>query len=409
MQPPVHDNIGFESMLGPLDLLIIQPTPFCNLNCDYCYLPFRQSRNYIKPTTVVKIFERVFASTLVQGYFTVVWHSGEPMVLPVGFYADIFRRIEGLNNLGIGIHHSFQTNGTLITPEWCEFIMSSGLRIGVSIDGPAFLHDSHRKTRGGRGTHSSTLRGIGLLQKHEIPFHVISVLTRESLAFPREIFEFFRQNSIYRIGFNVEEIEGVHSISSLSDKRAYEEYVSFMTRFYDLVQASTEPFAIREFDSVLHSIMLGERNCLPHQLSPMAIISVDWEGNFSTFSPELLGVKSKQFDSFTFGSVFEDTFEGATVGERFQKVRSEIMKGVAKCASRCAYFQFCGGGAPVNKLFENGSFDSTETLFCRLSVQAVVDVVVSRLESQLARPAVGCGLKRQTSAGETASRAASKP
>ena len=40
------------------------------------------------------------------------------------------------------------------------------------------------------------------------------------------------------------------------------------------------------------------------------------------------------------------------------------------------------GWVAANKLFENGSFDSTETLFCRLSKKAVVDVVLAKMERE---------------------------
>jgi uncharacterized protein len=199
------------------------------------------------------------------------------------------------------------------------------------------------------------------------------------------MFEFFRDHRIYRIGFNVEEIEGPHRNSSLQGKEVYGEYVEFMSRFYDYVQASDEPFAIRKFDSVLGSIFRGERRRgLPHQIVPMAIISVDCEGNFSTFSPELLGLQSGEFGGFSFGNVYGNSFEDIFGHSQFLRIHAEIMRGVEKCYKSCPYFGFCGGGAPVNKLFENGSFNSTETLFCRLAIQAVVDVVLSKLEQSLA-------------------------
>ncbi len=373
-----------EHQVGPLDLLVIQATPFCNLDCDYCYLPFRQSRQRIQPGTLAKIFERVFESSAVKGRFTVVWHAGEPLVLPVTFYAEAMKIIADQNLSEVRVDHSLQTNGILITPEWCRFIASTGLRLGVSIDGPAFLHDLHRKTRSGRGTHVDVLRGIRRLQDHGIPFHVITVLTRESLKFPDEMFEFFRSERIYRIGFNVEEIEGSHRTSSLQCEEAYGEYVDFMSRFYDYVQVSGEPFAIREFDSILGGILRSERRRMPHQIVPMAIISVDYQGNFGTFSPELLGLRTSKFSEFTFGNVHRNALDDIFQDARFLGINAQIQSGVDKCHRSCPYFEFCGGGAPVNKLFENGSFNSTETLFCRMSIQAVVDVVVSKMEASLA-------------------------
>ncbi len=66
---------------------------------------------------------------------------------------------------------------------------------------------------------------------------------------------------------------------------------------------------------------------------------------------------------------------------RLQAMWRDIRAGIERCRATCAYFPYCGGGAPVNKYFENGSFDSTETMFCRLTRQVPTDVVLAKLES----------------------------
>ena len=135
--------------------------------------------------------------------------------MPVEFYEGAIRLIDELNTGGIEVSHSFQTNGTLINPAWCDFIKKNQVRIGVSVDGPAFLHDAHRKTRKGKGTHDRVMAGIRCLQERGIEFHVISVLTQEALDHPEEIFRFYVENGIQRVGFNIEEIEGVNTSSTL--------------------------------------------------------------------------------------------------------------------------------------------------------------------------------------------------
>ena len=130
--------------------------------------------------------------------------------------------LERHNTLGVRVDHSFQTNGTLIDAEWCAFIKSHNVRIGVSVDGPAFLHDRFRRTRGGKGTHTRVIQGMELLRSEGIPFHVITVLTGASLDYPDELYEFYRQYGISSVGFNVEEIEGPHRHSSLEGSATYE-------------------------------------------------------------------------------------------------------------------------------------------------------------------------------------------
>jgi uncharacterized protein len=371
---------------GTLDLLVVQPTPFCNLDCDYCYLPFRQSKEQIAPTVLEQIFRRAFESSALGDHFTVVWHAGEPLVLPIAFYRNAIEMVARCNPRGVDVSHSFQTNGTLITSDWCEFIREHGLRIGVSVDGPEFLHDRHRKTRSGRGTWNRVMRGIATLNEHKISFHVITVLTNESLDYADEIFEFYREHDIRQIGFNIEEIEGVNRSSSLLGEKMGERVTAFMSRFYDLVERSPEPFLVREFQSATSAIMSGGlmENAQAQQTTPFAIISVDCRGNFSTFSPELLGLTSEDYGDFTLGNVMTDSFDSVLAKPKFMAIAHDIDAGIQRCRETCEYYAYCGGGAPVNKYFENGSFDSTETMFCRLSKQAVLNVVLEKLEETVA-------------------------
>ncbi len=167
-----------------IQLLVVQPTPFCNIDCRYCYLPDRTNKSVVAEATLANLFSQVFASGWVRDGVTIVWHAGEPMVLPIDFYRRAFRLIDGLKPADVAVTHSFQTNGTLIDDAWCEFFAAEQISVGVSIDGPQRLHDINRRTRSGHGTFERTIAGIRRLRRHGVPFHVISVLSPESLAAP---------------------------------------------------------------------------------------------------------------------------------------------------------------------------------------------------------------------------------
>src|SRR4051794_15976841 len=122
---------------GPLELLVLQPTPFCNINCSYCYLPDRQSTKRMSPATLEQTFAWVFASGLVQAPFTLLWHAGEPLVMPIAFYEEASRLLERHNTQNITVHQSLQTNATLLDADWCDFIRRHDIHVGVSVDGPA--------------------------------------------------------------------------------------------------------------------------------------------------------------------------------------------------------------------------------------------------------------------------------
>jgi uncharacterized protein len=118
-------------------------------------------------------------------------------------------------------------------------------------------------------------------------------------------------------------------------------------------------------------------------LQPLGIITVDTNGDFTTFSPELIGMDDKTYDDFNFGNINHNLFKDIGKNEKFQRVFNEIVQGVKKCKIECKYYQFCGGGAPSNKLYENGSFNSTETNFCKFTKQVQVDAFLDVLERNL--------------------------
>lgn len=370
-----------------VNLLIIQPTPFCNINCDYCYLPDRNSTKRMAIPVLEQALRRVFASGLVGEELTIVWHAGEPLALPPSFYEQAFQTIENLRVSKCQISHSIQTNGMLLNNRWCELIKEHQMRVGVSIDGPEFIHDAHRRTRNNLGTHAQVMKGVELLRRHEIDFHAIAVITDEALDYPDEIFNFFLTHEIQRIGFNVEEVEGVNRVSTLSRKSVEERVKFFFKRMHHLQKSSNGKIKIREFDRAYQAIALDtdaeqayKRN---DQVVPFGIISVDSGGRFSTFSPELLGMSDATYGDFYFGDVMAHDFLEITESDKFKRVVADIEAGVRLCAETCPYYSLCGGGAPANKYYENGSFATAETMFCRYTIKLPLDIVLADLEESL--------------------------
>jgi uncharacterized protein len=365
-----------------IELLVIQPTPFCNIDCSYCYLPDRNSKAVVARDTLATLFAQVFASGWVQECLSVVWHAGEPMVLPIGFYCDAFRMIDRLKPADLPVRHSFQTNGTLINEAWCEFLAEEQINLGVSIDGPKRLHDRNRLTRSGRGTFDKTIAGIRLLRRHDVPFHVISVLSTESLAAPREMFDFYVEEGIERVCFNVEESEGDHISQSFANSGVETAYYRFLSEFWRLSAAAPGRITfIREIEHALRQVIRPKDAPFGNQLvEPFAITSMDWAGNISTFSPELLGLKNAAYGDFLLGNINRDALVDLPQRANFARMLEDIETGVAMCRESCEYFSVCGGGEPVNKLAENGTFASTETTYCRITKMRGTDLVLDALE-----------------------------
>jgi uncharacterized protein len=372
---------------GPIRLVVVQPTSFCNLDCDYCYLPNRHLRHQLSLDLIEPIFSRIFTSAFLKANFSICWHAGEPMAAGIAFYEEAFARIEALGKKlapePIKFSHSFQTNGLLINQAWCDLFKRYPVHVGVSIDGPAFLHDAHRKTRTGLGSHAGAVKGIELLQKNGISMSTISVLTADSLNYPDEIFNFFVDQGITNIGFNMEETEGVHDHSSLDEAGMESRYRAFLERFWQLVAETDNTMKVREFESICSLIYNDARRDTTDMNHPFTIISIDHQGNFSTFDPELLSMPSEHYGNFVLGNVKEQSFEEVCQTPKFQKLYQEMQQGMTMCQQTCEYFGVCGGGAGSNKYWENGTFASTETQACRFRIKAVTDIALDRLEQSL--------------------------
>ena len=209
--------------------------------------------------TLNRVFQFVFSSGIVEQGFTVVWHAGEPMVLPVSYYERAIEIAGAHNPGGLQVRHSFQTNGVLIDDAWCDFFKKHQVNVGVSIDGPAFLHDRNRKTRKGAGTQHRVMEGIRKLQSNEVPFHVISVLTGETLDYADELYDFYVDNEIREVAFNIEEIEGPHAASTLGAADVESRFRRFIGRFFDLVARDDLAISVREFDSMVPMILTRQR------------------------------------------------------------------------------------------------------------------------------------------------------
>lgn len=362
-------------------LIVLQPTPLCNIDCSYCYLPHRQDRRRMPLALVARMADEVFAAPWWEGPCTFLWHLGEPLTLPIAYYEEAFALIEqAARQHGRQYSQTMQTNAILLDEDWVAFLKRHQVRLGVSVDGPAFIHDRHRQTRRGTGTHEQVMRGIRLLQDGGLAFGAIAVVTKDTLDHADAMFQFFLDSGIDELAFNVDELEGVHQESSFAEPEALARYRRFMQRMVDLIDASQGRIRLRELWKYLPALLRAQP---VHNMSSEAlrIVSFDCEGRFSTFCPELRVARDPCYEDFVMGDIKTQPLTAILDSPVFKQVSEEIAQGLQACEAQCAYWQFCGGGDPSSKYFEHGRFDVSETLTCRVHKQATIDAIVSHLEA----------------------------
>ncbi len=181
---------AFNIMLKPVG-------PLCNLNCTYCY--YLEKKNLFPGKTkykldeeLLEIYIRDYIATQQVPVVSFVWQGGEPSILGVDYY----RRAVELQKKYAGnkrIENSFQTNGTYLTDEFCEFFRDNEFLIGLSIDGPEHLHDFYRKDNQGQPTWKKVMQGVELLQKHKVEFNTLSVVNNKTAQEPLAVYNFLKQ------------------------------------------------------------------------------------------------------------------------------------------------------------------------------------------------------------------------
>ena len=222
----MNDNIA-NPFAKPLYVMLKPAGAHCNLACKYCYY---LEKNKLYPTAqrhlmsdeMLEQFTREYieAQTMNQVLFT--WHGGEPLLRSIGFY----RKALSLQQKYAGgrrIDNVIQTNGTLLTDEWCEFFAQNHWLVGISIDGPQPDHDHYRLTAAGKPSWKKVMQGIKLLKKHGVEWNAMAVVNAYNANHPLEFYRFFKENGCQFLQFTpiVERLtrhEDGRTLASLADK-----------------------------------------------------------------------------------------------------------------------------------------------------------------------------------------------
>ena len=222
----MNDNIA-NPFAKPLYVMLKPAGAHCNLACKYCYY---LEKNKLYPTAqrhlmsdeMLEQFTREYieAQTMNQVLFT--WHGGEPLLRSLDFY----RKALSLQQKYAGgrrIDNVIQTNGTLLTDEWCEFFAQNHWLVGISIDGPQPDHDHYRLTAAGKPSWKKVMQGIKLLKKHGVEWNAMAVVNAYNANHPLEFYRFFKENGCQFLQFTpiVERLtrhEDGRTLASLADK-----------------------------------------------------------------------------------------------------------------------------------------------------------------------------------------------
>jgi len=180
--------------------------PICNLDCHYCY--YLQKEDLYPQDESFRMSDDVLEDYIVQHIevspgtaINFFWHGGEPTILGL----DYFRKIVALQHKhqppGRRITNGIQTNGMLLDEAWCRLFAEEKFSVGISLDGPAELHDQYRVTKGQKPSHAQVMQGYKLLLKHRVPCDILCVVHEQNVQHPRSVYRFFKDIKAQYISF----------------------------------------------------------------------------------------------------------------------------------------------------------------------------------------------------------------
>src|SRR6185312_10577478 len=180
----------------PFHLLTKPVGPICNLDCKYCFYLEKENlypgeNQWRMSDAVLEQYIRQYIHSQPVTEINFAWQGGEPTLLGVEF----FRKAVALQKKFTGgkiISNAIQTNGTLLDDEWCEFLVANNFLVGLSIDGPAEMHDAYRVDKRQQPTFDKVMRGLELLKLHRVEFNTLTVVNRINSQSPLEVYRFLK-------------------------------------------------------------------------------------------------------------------------------------------------------------------------------------------------------------------------
>ena len=330
--------------MKPFSLLIKPVSADCNLNCRYCYYrspvvaPGKafQTPRRMSPDILQALMQAYMQTP--QTIYSMIWHGGEPMLLPSTFYEHAVSLQKRYARKGARISNSIQTNGVHVSEKIARFMAKYRFLCGVSLDGPAHLHDIDRRTKQDRPTHEKVVAGIHRLTNAGVPVNLLVLVSQANVHAPLDIYHYLKT-----CGFNYIQFIPCVEMDADGRRREYaitgEQWGDFLLSIFNAwFEKDVGRISIRLFESILakkvHGIAI---DCYSGDACNRYLV-VEYNGDVY---PCDFFVRPQH----RLGNIFKTPFEEILTSERYQRFASEKTNWSNRCAS-CRFMDLCMGDCP---------------------------------------------------------------
>lgn len=345
----------------PLYVMLKPVGAACNLACNYCYYLEKSNLYKHQPKRQMseELLERfvkdyIEAQTMNEVVFT--WHGGEPTLRPLSFYQKAVE-LQKKYARGRIIHNSLQTNGTLLTDEWCRFLKANNWLVGISIDGPEAFHDRYRRDSQGRPSWQKVMEGIQLLQHYGVEWNAMAVVNRYNADHPQAFYRFFKSIGCQYIQFApiveryMQHADGRHlaSIGDATDAPVTdfsvtpEQWGSFLCGLFDeWVKQDIGRVFVQIFDSMLANwVGVAPGTCIYAKECGHAGVM---EYNGDVYSCDHF-----VFPQYKLGNINEHTLIEMLYGEKQRRFSQLKYNKLPRQCKECRWAFACHGECPKNR------------------------------------------------------------
>ncbi|MHB8319839.1 MAG: anaerobic sulfatase maturase [Acidimicrobiales bacterium] len=344
-------------------VVMAKPTgALCNLDCSYCYyLPKAQlfpagERFRMRPEVLEAYINAVIAASdgLVVQF---AWHGGEPTLAGLDFFRNVVELQERhLPPRSRCVNH-LQTNGTLLDDRWCSFLAEHRFAVGISIDGPAEVHDALRRDRRGRPTHARVMRGFRRLREAGVEPDVLCTLNATTAAYPLEVYRFFLDEEVRWLQF-LPVVEALPSGRASHRSVDPEAMGAFLCRVFDeWVRYDVGRIGVQNFVEPL-LVVSGK----PANLCVMAetcgrVPALEHDGT-------LFSCDHFVDPAHRLGDITTDELRALLDGDEQVAFGAAKRDGLPACCKTCEVRFLCNGGCPKDRFVAARSGEGTLNYLC---------------------------------------------
>lgn len=367
MQSMEFSNQGLHVMSKPIG-------PICNLDCEYCYYlhkedlyPKNTSFRMDGETLESYIRQYIDAQPAGASEITFAWQGGEPTLLGIEFFQRCVDLQQKHTPPGKKVVNTLQTNGVLLDDAWCEFFKANEFLIGLSIDGPAELHDRYRYDKKGRPTFAAVHAGLKLLKKHAVEFNVLVVVNRHNGEHGKKVYTYLRDNGVRYmqfipiveergVGVHAESVDDGEIVSSRSVLP--EQYGDFMIEvFEEWVRRDVGTVFVQLFDQSLSAWMGQEASLCIFRRECGRAMAIEHNGDLYCcdhfVEPE-----------YHLGNIHDLPIVEMANSDRQREFGAAKEKTLPNYCRECEVRFICNGGCPKNRIIETPDGEAGLNYLC---------------------------------------------